>query len=138
MVSRSPPLACLTYRFLPEPWVDNVGQFRETQLTYRELKIGGMESMRSAWIMILAGGAMLPALWAQAGKAPNVAADWPMYNRDLAATRFSPLTQINAGNVARLAVAWSYRFRQDANSSDAASVSELTPIVVNGVMYLSA
>jgi glucose dehydrogenase len=94
--------------------------------------------MRSAWIMILAGGAMLPALWAQAGKAPIAAADWPMYNRDLAGTRFSPLSQINGGNVAKLIPAWSYRFRQDANSSDAASVSELTPIVVNGVMYLSA
>jgi glucose dehydrogenase len=58
--------------------------------------------MRSAWIMILAGGAMLPALWAQAGKAPIAAADWPMYNRDLAGTRFSPLSQINGGNVAKL------------------------------------
>jgi hypothetical protein len=36
--------------------------------------------------MILAGGAMLPALWAQVAKAPNAAADWPMYNRDLAGT----------------------------------------------------
>jgi glucose dehydrogenase len=30
------------------------------------------------------------------------AADWPMFNRDLAGTRYSPLTQINTGNVSKL------------------------------------
>ncbi|HET8697010.1 MAG TPA: hypothetical protein VFO94_05980, partial [Gammaproteobacteria bacterium] len=34
-------------------------------------------------------------------------ADWPMYSRDYAGTRFSPLADIDAGNVARLAQAWS-------------------------------
>ena len=37
--------------------------------------------------------------------------DWPMYGHDLASTRFSPLSQINADNVAKLAVAWSYPMR---------------------------
>ncbi|HTM96747.1 MAG TPA: hypothetical protein VL100_13160, partial [Croceibacterium sp.] len=32
--------------------------------------------------------------------------DWPRYARDLAATRFSPLDQIDASNVGRLEVAW--------------------------------
>jgi len=35
--------------------------------------------------------------------------DWPMYAHDLAGTKFSPLTQINAENVSRLTPAWSYR-----------------------------
>src|SRR5579862_9853745 len=35
-------------------------------------------------------------------------ADWPMYNRDLAGTRFSPLHQIDASNAATLKRAWSY------------------------------
>jgi quinoprotein glucose dehydrogenase len=38
----------------------------------------------------------------------NSAGDWPMFNRDLAGTRFSPVTQINAKNV-RLTRAWSYK-----------------------------
>ena len=66
------------------------------------------------------------------------AADWPTYNRDLAATRFSGLKQINAGNVSKLAQAWSYRLRPDANSPAAGTMSEVTPIVVNGVMYFPA
>jgi len=53
-----------------------------------------------------------------------------MYNRDLAGTRFSPLTQINAKNVARLKQVWSFRLN--------AAASEATPIVVKGVMYLPA
>src|SRR5688572_22903460 len=74
---------------------------------------------------------------------PN--ADWSTYNRDLAGTRYSPLTQINTRNVARLAPAWTYRLRPEPGQSvpaidKPASSFELfqqvTPIVVNGVMYL--
>jgi glucose dehydrogenase len=73
-------------------------------------------------------GLLLPALWAQSAK-PQAGADWPMYNRDLAGTRYSPLTQINTRNVARLKLAWSYKL---------APASEATPIVANGVMYIPA
>src|SRR6202161_4793597 len=66
------------------------------------------------------------------------AADWPTYNRDLAATRYSALKQINAANVSKLAQAWSYRLRPHATSPVAGTMSEVTPIVVNGVMYLPA
>ncbi|HLH42775.1 MAG TPA: pyrroloquinoline quinone-dependent dehydrogenase [Bryobacteraceae bacterium] len=68
----------------------------------------------------------LPPLSAQSAPA----ADWPMYNRDLAGSRYSPLTQINTRNVAHLTQAWSFRLN--------ARASEATPIVVNGVMFLPA
>jgi glucose dehydrogenase len=42
---------------------------------------------------------------APASKAQN-ASDWPMYNRDLATTRYSPLAQINTTNVANLKMSW--------------------------------
>lgn len=64
--------------------------------------------------------------------------DWPTYNRDLASTRFSPLTQINASNAGALTQAWSYRLRPDADSPNSGTMNEVTPIVVNGVMYLPA
>jgi len=72
-------------------------------------------------------------------------ADWPTYNRDLAGTRYSPLTQINTTNVANLKQAWSYRLRPEVGVvvpaiNQPASASEIfqqvTPIVVNGVMYM--
>jgi len=55
------------------------------------------------------------------------AGDWRMINRDLTATRFSPLREIDRSNVSRLAVAWTYQLA--ANSS-------AVPIVINGVMYV--
>src|SRR5258708_96845 len=76
------------------------------------------------------------------------AGDWPLYSRDLASTRFSPLAQINTRNVAQLAPAWTYSMRPDpAAAPDNAKgkgkggggiSSEATPIVVNGVMYFPA
>src|SRR5437762_5487770 len=95
--------------------------------------------MKSAWIMILACAAAL----AQPAKVRD--GDWPMYNRDLAGTRYSPLTQINAVNVSKLTQVWSYRLRPAAGvvvpavnqpASAAEIFQEVTPIVVNDVMYM--
>src|ERR1043166_2823096 len=71
--------------------------------------------------------------------------DWPMYGRDLAGTKFSPLKQVNADNVARLQPAWTLtlvdrpqgqgRGRGVAGPPQPSN-PEVTPIVVNGVMYL--
>jgi quinoprotein glucose dehydrogenase len=59
-------------------------------------------------------------------------ADWPRYARDLSATRFSPLDQINTKNVGQLTQAWSLRV---APNGGGAIVSSATPIVVDDVMY---
>jgi quinoprotein glucose dehydrogenase len=55
--------------------------------------------------------------------------DWPNLNRDLAATRYSPLTQINASNVTSLKEAWTFKMGGGASS---------VPLVVSGVMYVSS
>ena len=57
-------------------------------------------------------------------------ADWPSYGRDFSNQRFSPLTQINRDNVAKLSPAWSF-------NSGVTATFQATPIVVDGVMYLS-
>ena len=68
--------------------------------------------------------------------------DWPMFNRDLAGTRYSPLKQIDTANVAKLTQAWQYRFNREGKTITRQSPSELyqeiTPIVVNGIMYTPA
>src|SRR5258706_13325731 len=83
--------------------------------------------MRIGFLMLMAA-----ALYGQ-----NGAADWPMFNRDLAATRYSPLTQINAKNVSKLTRAWSYKLSRHPSSGSITGGSEFTPIVVAGVMYLT-
>jgi len=93
-------------------------------------------------IIILAG---TWAGFAQQNATRSPDADWPTYNRDLAGTRYSPLTQINAENVSKLTQVWSYRLRPAAGvvvpavnqpASAAEIFQEVTPIVVNGVMYM--
>jgi glucose dehydrogenase len=64
--------------------------------------------------------------------------DWPMYGHDLGSTRFSPLSQINTGNVANLTVAWKYAMRPGGQGPAGGAFAEVTPIVVNDVMYLPA
>src|SRR5687767_4100635 len=62
--------------------------------------------------------------------------EWPTQNYDLAGTRYSPLTQINIKNVDRLKQVWAFRLRSD--DSAAFPASEAVPIVVGGIMYVSA
>ena len=80
----------------------------------------------------------LLGVYGQVRKSAQGAGDWPMYNRDLAGTRFSPLTQINTHNVAKLTRAWSYKLGLDPNTGGITGGSEFTPIVVNDVLYLGA
>src|SRR5262249_24331238 len=61
--------------------------------------------------------------------------DWPNTGNDKGATRYSPLKQINRNNVKNLKVAWTYH-TGDAEP-DKKSTIECTPIVVNGVMYIT-
>ena len=61
--------------------------------------------------------------------------DWPVYGGNLGNTRYSALNQIDTTNVAKLAQAWIF----DTKPSTAAKANrqiEVTPLVVNGVMYL--
>ena len=63
--------------------------------------------MKPTWILACAVGFVAVGLRAQTTRPAD--GDWPMYSRDLAGTRSSPLTQINTDNVARLERAWTYR-----------------------------
>ncbi len=92
--------------------------------------------MRTLWTVIMAAAVMLSPVYAQSGKAKKNVEDWPTFNHDLAGTRYSPLTQINTKNVAKLTVAWSYHLRGEDGAPGAYGGN--TPIVVDGVMYLPA
>src|SRR6202011_564637 len=59
--------------------------------------------------------------------------EWRTYAADLGSTRYSPLDQINAGNFAKLEVAW--RFKTDKLGPRPEFQFESTPLMVNGVVY---
>jgi alcohol dehydrogenase (cytochrome c) len=56
--------------------------------------------------------------------------DWPSYNGNVSGNRYSPLAQINASNVQKLAPKWVF-------SVPGAARMEGTPIVVGGLMYIT-
>lgn len=64
---------------------------------------------------------------ANAAKTP----DWPSYGLDYAETRFSRLNQVDAGNVKDLGLVWSYNLESTRGV-------EATPLVVDGIMYVTA
>jgi quinohemoprotein ethanol dehydrogenase len=55
---------------------------------------------------------------------------WLTGGRDFGKTHYSPLDLVNAGNVARLGMAWEYQ-------TGTARGMEATPMVIDGVMYTS-
>lgn len=63
--------------------------------------------------------------------AANAATEWPVHGGTDLEQRYSPLADINQGNVSRLGLAWAYAF--DTNRGQ-----EATPIVVDGVVYVSS
>ncbi len=66
------------------------------------------------------------------------AGDWPSYNRDLGGTRFSPLQQIEANNVAELKQAWVYPLGRNTTTGSLTGGSETTPIVIAGTLFVTA
>src|SRR5436190_23199100 len=87
--------------------------------------------MRIHYAVMLAAAALLPT-FAQTptpkpAAKPNPAADWPMYNRDLGGTRYSPLTQINAANASNLKMAWTYRLSNAPAGRGAAPAPAAAP-----------
>src|SRR4051794_7647950 len=64
--------------------------------------------------------------------------DWPAYANG-GGTRFSPLTEIDRTSVSRLQVAWTFHAGESsfAKDSEQKSTFEVTPIVVDGTMYVS-
>jgi alcohol dehydrogenase (cytochrome c) len=71
----------------------------------------------------LAPDAALRGLMADSGQ-------WPSYGRDYTNRRFSPLAQVDAGNVRQLALAWHYK-------TGIPHSFETSPIVVGRTMYLT-
>jgi quinohemoprotein ethanol dehydrogenase len=67
----------------------------------------------------------------RANAAQKKTPDWPSVGLDYAESRFSQLDQVNAGNVKQLGLVWSYNLESTRGV-------EATPLVVDGIMYVTA
>lgn len=99
-------------------------------------RVGSYRFMRILCYCIAATFAMAGS----AGLAGNLSAqEWPHYGGDLGGTRYSPLAQINRQNVKTLKVAWTFHTGDvsDGTTYNFKSTFECTPLVVDGVMYIT-
>ncbi|UZW56432.1 PQQ-dependent dehydrogenase, methanol/ethanol family [Sphingobium sp. JS3065] len=55
---------------------------------------------------------------------------WALHGRSVNGARFSPMSNINSGNIRELGLAWSFKIDPDRGM-------QATPIVVDGVMYVT-
>jgi len=76
-------------------------------------------------------GAVLVPCLAGSAVAATAGADWPSFFGDSGAQSYSPLDQINNGNVKNLSVAWAFSTGENGGLG-------ATPLVEGGIMYLLA
>ena len=97
-----------------------------------------MNRLSSRWSLRLRLLALLIGVAAVSTRgqwAPKVG-EWPTYGGDLAATRYSPLDQINASNFSKLQLAW--RFKTENLGPRPEFNFQGTPLMVNGRLFTTA
>ena len=88
-------------------------------------------------------GMIATALTACADTGSMGIVEWPAYGGDAGGQKYSPLADINRGNVDRLTLAWTWETGEqpirDTDSTKAArpGMFQSTPIMVNDTLYLS-
>jgi alcohol dehydrogenase (cytochrome c) len=86
--------------------------------------------MRSlAAFLFCVGSALAQVPYSRIVEAAKEPGNWLTYSGNYLGHRFSPLREITSANVSRLRVKWAYQFPQARN--------EVSPIVVDGVMYVT-
>lgn len=81
-----------------------------------------------------------PALAQSGGQTPDDGTTWRSYGQNPGATNFSPLTQITPENVGGLQRAWTFRYGGGTDDEGDRGLDyrwEVTPLVIDGVMYVS-
>ena len=106
-------------------------------LDSRRFRLAGATLAVAAFSGLHAAGAGQQGATTHESEPPTIIAgqsqaNWASHNLDPYNQRFAELDQINAGNAGRLRQRWSYDVPPELN------VSQTTPLVVDGVMYLHA
>jgi quinoprotein glucose dehydrogenase len=87
--------------------------------------------MLGGWLLFQGGASR------QAGASNQV--EWLYHGGDAGGSRYSPLTDINAGNVQKLEIAWQWKHWETplAEYGTTPGFFEATPIMIDGVLYVT-
>jgi alcohol dehydrogenase (cytochrome c) len=83
-----------------------------------------------ALLALISTNAFAEVPYSRIVQAANAPQDWLTYSGNYNSQRYSPLAQINRQNVSQLRPAWMYQLKRPG-------VFEATPIVADGVMYIT-
>lgn len=93
-----------------------------------------MDNRQARRLLQATAAALVASAWGAGAVADEARADdpnaWPMYSRDYENTRYSPLKQIDTGNVGKLKLAYSFQLGSLRSN-------ESSPIVIGDTMYVS-
>ncbi len=94
------------------------------------------DDVRSGPSLLLAAFTSIACLGAAGVSAQTGAADgeWRVFGADAGATRYSPLDQINAGNVTDLSVAWRWSARNYGTPPPGGRM-QISPLLIDGILY---
>ncbi|PYR34528.1 MAG: hypothetical protein DMF90_16855 [Acidobacteria bacterium] len=90
--------------------------------------VSTMRAAAVAWLAVSPSAHGAPQAALPPGQGGN--GDWPLHNRDLYNSRYSPLADVTASNADRLALKWSF--------PAGVNIGEVTPLVLDGVMYVNS
>lgn len=90
---------------------------------------------RRSFLRQSAASLLAASYWSALGEPNRAEREWRHYGGDPGTMRYSPLDQINTLNVSKLRVAWTYH-TSDSKKRPRTTI-ECTPLVVDGVMYLT-
>jgi quinohemoprotein ethanol dehydrogenase len=102
------------------------------QLPLRSTQFSFLMSMSKCAVALFCCAFLIQPLFAQT-------VNWPYYGNDLSNTRYADLDQITPANVSELKPVWTFHtgINGTAGPADPNMSMEMTPIVLNGVAYIT-
>ncbi len=113
------------------------GTLKNANWPSRERTVAFLSRARQRAVFALIG-LLASAAFAQSDSPREV--DWPVYGHDPGGTKYSPLSDINKGNVKKLSMAWTFHSGDiyDPNGHGGKqSAFECTPLFIDGTLYLT-
>ncbi len=97
-----------------------------------------MRSLRTSILFIAAALALSPQ-GAAPRRQPSLQVEWLYYGGDPGNSKYSPLTDVNAGNIQRLHIAWQWKHWEAPlpEYGTAPGFFENTPLMIDGVLYVT-
>jgi len=83
-------------------------------------------------VLIVAASLMPHGATTGAQRSAGENTDWSLHNGDVGNGRYAPLDEINVSNAGRMGLKWSFEVGAAEN------IRQVTPLVLDGVMYLNA